>query len=112
MPSKLLTTLSGHVQLREFYDEELVHKELEEIGLDGSIIGASNPWYYRRKDRDTWIQIGESSDQMANFPMSWDTSRLENGDYEVLGLMHIFVRHGHLIDIIARQRIADVTIHN
>jgi hypothetical protein len=44
--------------------------------------------------------------------VSWDTSNLENGQYEVLGLMHVFIRRGQWIDVVARQRIADVTIEN
>ena len=54
-------------------------------------MGVTNPWYYRKKNTDTWIKIGESEDRRRNFPVRWDTTNLGNGQYEVLGLMHVFV---------------------
>jgi hypothetical protein len=92
IPSKVLKKYSGSILLREEFDEDLLHKELEEIGLTGRIVRVTNPWYYRKKNSDTWIQIGESDNVRRNFPVRWDTTNLENGQYEVLGLMHVFVR--------------------
>jgi hypothetical protein len=72
----------------------------------------TNPWYYRKKGTDTWIKIGESDVEAENFPVRWDTSKLENGQYEVLGLMHVFVKHDTEESIIARQNIVEVTVEN
>lgn len=112
VPSELLKNFSGHVQLREEYDDELLNKELEELGLSGTVERVTNPWYYRKKNTETWIKLGESEDRHENFPVSWDTKSLENGQYEVLGLMHVFVRRGDEVHAIARQNIVDVTIAN
>ncbi|MFW6099004.1 MAG: hypothetical protein ACOC79_00745, partial [Thermodesulfobacteriota bacterium] len=78
----------------------------------GAVIKVTNPWYYRKKGTGTWIKIGESEDRDENFPVKWDTSDLKNGSYEVLGLMHVFVRHHDVDQVIARQNIVDVTIDN
>ena len=47
-----------------------------------------------------------------NFPVTWDTSALPNGEYEVLGLMHVFVRQNGSRHAIARQNVVEVTIEN
>ena len=41
-----------------------------------------------------------------------DEALLENGEYEVLGLMHVTIRRGDREQVIARQNIADITIRN
>jgi hypothetical protein len=92
VPTEVIKNYSGSVLLREEFDEDLLRKEMEEIGLTGRILRVTNPWYYRKKNSDTWIKIGESDDIRRNFPVRWDTTNLENGQYEVLGLMHAFVR--------------------
>ena len=112
VPSEVLKKYSGSVLLREEFDEDLAHKELEELGLTRSIIGVTNPWYYRKKSTDTWIKIGESDDRNENFPVRWDTTHLENGQYEVMGLMHVFVKKGAEERAIARQNIVEVTVKN
>jgi hypothetical protein len=108
----MLKQLSGHVRLREQYDEDLLNKELEALGMSGPIMKISNPWYCRKKGEETWLKIGESEDKSDNFPVSWETSELENGDYEILGQMHIFVKSGSGEQAIARQSIMEVTIIN
>lgn len=80
--------------------------------MAGAVVKITNPWYYRKKDTGSWIKIGESADREENFPVTWDTSGLENGPYEVLGLMHVFVREHDRDHIIARQNVVDVTIDN
>ena len=110
VPSEVLKTYSGAVRLREELDEDLLRKELEELGLLGPIVRVANPWYYRKKNTDTWIKIGESEDRQENFPVRWDTTGLENGQYEVLGLMHVFVRKDSEEKAIARQNVAEVTV--
>jgi len=92
VPTSVLKSYSGAVRLREELDEEMLRKELEELGLTGPIVRVTNPWYYRKKNTDTWIKIGESHDRQENFWVRWDTTSLANGQYEVMGLMHVFVR--------------------
>jgi len=112
VPSKVLKKYSGSVLLREELDEELLRKELEELGLTGPIMRIANPWYYRKKNTDTWIKLGESRDKQENFPVRWDTTSLENGQYEVMGLMHVFVRKDGEETAIARENVVEVTVEN
>jgi hypothetical protein len=112
VPSEALEKYSGSVLLREELDEELLAKELEELGLTGPIIRMANPWYYRPKNTNTWIKLGESGDKQENFPVRWDTTALENGQYEVMGLMHVFVRKNGQETAIARENIVEVTVEN
>jgi len=112
VPSETLRALSGRVLLRESFDDELLRKELEALGYSGAPFRATNPWYYRKKGSETWIKIGESADRDTNFSVPWDTTALENGEYQVLGLMHVFVKKGDTELAVARQNIVDVTIQN
>ena len=112
VPSPVLKSYSGAVRLREELDEDLLYKELEELGLTGPIVRITNPWYYRTKNTDTWIKIGESEDRQENFPVRWDTTNLRNGQYEVLGLMHVFVRKDGKEKAIARENVVEVTVEN
>ena len=112
VPSKVLETYSGSILLREELDEDLLHKELEELGLAGPIVRISNPWYYRKKNTDTWIMIGESDDIHGNFAVRWDTTVLENGQYEIKGLMHVFVKPHGEVKAIARENVAEVEVRN
>jgi len=112
VPSTVSRTFSGTVQLREQLDKDLLGKELEALGLPAVVVDITNPWYYREKGTDTWIKVGESNDIHENFPVSWHTAELENGQYEVLGLMHVFVQKGDEEGAIARQNIVEVTIKN
>ena len=112
VPSEALAVYAGIVQLREQLDEELLKKELEELGFGGVIERITNPWYYRKKDTETWIKIGESDDKAQNFPVTWDTSHIENGQYEVLGLMHVLTRKESEMHTIARQNVVEITVKN
>ena len=112
VPSEVMKIYSGAVQLREEYQDDLLHKELEEMNLSGPIVKVVNPWYFRKKGTDTWIKIGESEDRQQNFPVRWDTVGLENGQYEILGLMHVFVRKNGGETAIARQNVVEVTVQN
>ncbi len=112
VPSKTMKSFSGIVRLREDFEEDLLHKELEALGISGAVLKITNPWYYRKKNTGTWIKIGESEDREENFPVKWDTSNLENGGYEVLGLMHVFVKAHDSEHIIAGQNIVEVSIEN
>lgn len=112
VPSKVLETYSGSILLREQLDEGLLRKELEEFGFAGPIVRINNPWYYRKKSTDTWIMIGESDDIHGNFPVRWDTTVLENGQYEVKGFMHVFVKQHDEVKAIARENLAEVDVRN
>ncbi|MBM3132340.1 MAG: hypothetical protein FJZ95_04820 [Chloroflexi bacterium] len=112
VPTKALKEYSGKVQLREELDDELLTKGLEALGISGPVARIANPWYYRKKGSDTWIKIGESEDKTENFPVLWNTSGLENGKYEVLGLMHVFIKKNGSESAIARQSIVEVTVAN
>ena len=112
VPSEVMKSYSGAIQLREELEEDLLHKELEELGITGPVLRVTNPWYYRKKNTDTWIKIGESSDRQQNFPVRWDTTNLENGQYEILGLMHVFVKKNGEEKAIARENVVEVTVEN
>jgi hypothetical protein len=112
VPSEIFKTYSGSVLLREEFDEDLLHKQLEELGLAGSIVKITNPWYYRKKNSGTWIKIGESGDRSGHFAVMWDTTNLENGQYEVMGLMHVFVRKEGKDIAIAGQNIVEIAVES
>jgi hypothetical protein len=112
VPSGVLKTYSGSVRLREKLDDELLRKELETLGLPQQVVRIVNPWYYRKKNTGTWIKIGESDDKSENFPVSWDTTKLGNGKYEILGLMHVIVKRGQEQTAVARHNIVEVTVKN
>jgi hypothetical protein len=112
VPTEVFENYSGVVLLREEFDKDLLHKELEELGISGHIDRVTNPWYCRKKNTDTWIKIGESGEIERNFPVKWDTTQLENGQYEVMGLMHVFVKKGREETGIARQNVVEVTVKN
>ena len=112
VPSEVLKTYSGAIRLREELDEELLQKELAELKLTGPVVKIVNPWYYRRKNTESWIKIGESEDRQQNFPVRWDTSSLDNGQYEILGLMHVFVKSNGGETAIARENVVEVTVEN
>jgi hypothetical protein len=114
VPSESLKSYSGGVLLREEYDRDLLAREMDELGLKGRIIDVNNPWYFRKKNAETWIQIGESRNADDNFAVRWDTTGLENGQYEIMGLMHVFTREseGRKTKTIARENIVEVTVEN
>ena len=112
VPSKNLVKLSGKVVLRESFDEDLLKKELKELGVTGSPFRATNPWYYRKKNAETWIKIGESSDRENWFSVPWDTTALEKGAYQVLGLMHVYIKEGDRELVLCRQNMVDVKVES
>jgi hypothetical protein len=112
VPSEIFKTYSGSVLLREEFDEDLLRKELKELGFAGPIARITNPWYYRKQNTKTWIKIGESDDRRRYFPVMWDTTNLENGQYEVMGLMHVLVKEDGKEITIAGENIVEVTVEN
>jgi hypothetical protein len=112
VPSEVLKSYSGAVLLREDLDEDLLSRELAALKISGPVLRIVNPWYYRAKNSTTWIKIGESTDKENNFPARWDTTQIANGKYEIMGLMHVFVKTGDTESAIARQNIVEVTVSN
>ena len=112
VPTDVLKSYSGSVVLREELDEDLLRKEMQALGVNGPIVSISNPWYYRKKNTDTWIKIGESSNEQQNFPIRWDTTNVEDGQYEIMGLMHVFAKKGNADIAIARQNVVEVKVKN
>jgi hypothetical protein len=112
VPTDVLKSYSGTVVLREEFDEDLLHRELQALGISGPIETITNPWYYRKKNTDTWVKIAESSNEQQNFPARWDTTGMENGQYEVMGLMHVYVKKGTAEVAIARQNVVEITVKN
>jgi hypothetical protein len=112
VPCEVLKSYSGAVVLRETLDEGLLQKEMETLGISGPIVKISNPWYYRKKGLTTWVKIGESEDKRENFSTRWDTRILKNGKYEVMGLMHVFVKKNGAEIAIARENIVEVAVEN
>jgi hypothetical protein len=112
VPSESLRAFSGKVLLRKNFDEDLLKRELKELRYAGAPFKATNPWYYRKKDAETWIKIGEAADRSSDFAVQWDTTALKNATYQVLGLMHVFVKKAEEEFAVAGQNIVDVTVEN
>jgi len=112
VPSETLKKFSGTVRLREMVDEDLLKLELKELGIAGPVSRIANPWYFRKKGTGTWLKIGESENKSENFAVQWDTRRLKNGRYEVLGLMHVYVLVNGKEQAIARQSMVEVSVKN
>jgi hypothetical protein len=112
VPTAVIGKYSGIVMLRETLDRDLLASELAELGLPQQVVRITNPWYYRRLGDDTWRKIGESTDEKQNFSVTWDTTKLQNGQYEILGLMHVFVKDAVCEGTIARQNIVQITVEN
>lgn len=112
VPSETLRSFSGRTLLRESLDDELLRKDLDSLGYNGAVVRILNPWYVRKVGEQTWVKVGESSDRTADFPVSWDTTAFENGPYEVLGMMHVYVRDVEHERAIARQNIVQVEVKN
>jgi hypothetical protein len=58
------------------------------------------------------MKINESSDRQNNFAVPWETATLENGQYQILGMMHVSIKKGEEERVIARQNIMDIKIKN
>ena len=112
VPTELIRKYHGRIVLRETYDEELLRLELSNLGLSGQTIGITNLWYFRKKGTETWIKNGESSDESRNFAVVWDTTKIENGEYQVLGIMNVRVICEDGEVTIARENIVDLKIEN
>lgn len=112
VPSATLKKFSGTVRLREMLDADLLKKELKELGIVGPISRVANLWYYRKKGTGTWLKIGESEDKSENFAVQWDTRLLKNGRYEVLGLMHVYIKVNGKEQAVARQSMVEVSVKN
>jgi hypothetical protein len=105
-------TFSGRILLREELDEAKLRHELDTLGLLGPIVKVMNQWYIRKVGHDTWLQVGESDEKASSFPVHWDSSTVENGDYEVLEEMKVFVKAGHEQKVVARTNTMRVAVNN
>jgi hypothetical protein len=110
VPTKVLKANESAVRLQEDFDEVLLEKELKAVGVNGRIVRVTNPWYYRKKGDYSWIRIGESDDKSRNFAVNWETRNLKDGQYEVLGLMHVFIKQDDREEVIAGQNITEVKV--
>jgi len=105
-------TFSGRIRLQEEIDEAQLRHELDKLGLVGPIVKIMNQWYIRRVGQDTWLQVGESDERASSFLVQWDSATVENGDYEVLEQMNVFVRAGHQDKVVARTNTLRVAVNN
>ena len=112
VPTELIKKYCGRVVLRETFDEELLRSELDRLGLPGRPVGVTNQWYFRKKGTETWIKNGESSDGRRNFAVAWDTTKLENGEYQILGIMNVRVLSGNGEVVVARENIVELNVEN
>jgi hypothetical protein len=112
IPANDFKSRSGIVQLREYYDEQLLNWELEALSVQGKIQRVNNPWYCRLKDSKTWVRIGESDNKDESFAVSWDTNKFPNGIYELMGLMHVFVSDDNSEKVVASQNVIEIEIKN
>ena len=112
VPSEMIHAFSGTVLLRESFDNELLEKELGELGCSGVPYSATNPWYFCKKGQETWTKIGESTDRERNFAVEWDTTKVKNGEYEILGLMHVTLRENGNEFVVCKKNNAKVQVKN
>jgi hypothetical protein len=91
VPSEAIPVYSGGVVLRDEFDEELLRKQIDERGFPPNIVRVTNAWFYRKKGSATWTRLEESSDIRGNFPVRWETTLLEDGQYEIIGFMQAFL---------------------
>ncbi len=104
--------LSGRTLFKAEVDEALLRRELDSMGLSGPILGIINDRYIRRVGQDTWLQVGTSGEKDSNFPILWDSTSVENGDYEMLEQTYVVVKEGATQTAIARQNIVRVAVQN
>lgn len=104
--------LSGRTLFKAEVDEALLRRDLDSMGLSGPILGIMNDRYIRRVGQDTWLQVGTSGEKDSNFPILWDSTSVENGDYEMLEQTYVVVKEGATQSAIARQNIVGVAVQN
>lgn len=52
VPTELIEKYHGRVALRETFYEELLNKELEQMGMPGRTVGINNLWFFREEVTD------------------------------------------------------------
>ena len=58
------------------------------------------------------LRYRESANRSSDFLVQWNTTWLKNGRYQVLGLMHVFVKKADADVAVAGQNIVDVIVEN
>ena len=53
VPSDTLRDFSGRILLRETLDDQLLKRNLESLGIEGSVAKIVNPWYIRNVGQNT-----------------------------------------------------------
>lgn len=104
--------LSGKVQLKEDVDEGLLRRELDSMGLPGPIVRIMNQWYIRKAGENTWRQLAASEERTSDFCVHWDSTSVENGDYELLEQMNVYVKAGSQQQVVARTNTVKVAVSN
>lgn len=112
VPTVMIKQYCGSIVLRETLDEELLKREMEALHIDGHVKGVNNVWYIRKRGKQTWIKVGESSNRLMDFAVRFDSTAFPDGDYQVLGFMSVRVHTEQGERIISRQNIADLKIRN
>jgi hypothetical protein len=104
--------LTGEVMLKEQVDEGLLRRDLDVMGLSGPIVKMMNHWFVRKLGQDTWLKIGTSGDPGSSAHVRWDSTSVENGDYEVLQEMNVFVKQGSVEKVVTRSNTVRVAVNN
>ena len=112
VPSPLRRTYRGTITLCESLDRDLLRQNLVALEMPIDVVSINNSWYYRRSNSENWLGIGESDDSDNGFPVTWDTSLLPNGRYEVIGLMRVVTKEGITERTIAHPNFTEVVIKN
>jgi hypothetical protein len=105
--SPLRRTFSGRVMLRQSLPWDASRDaEMAEA------IRVTLTWYYRSPNSENWFSIGHSADATDDFSVTWDTSRLANGRYEVIGLLQLVTGDGQGEKTVARPTVTEVVVKN
>ncbi len=105
-------TLSGRVVLREELDRAQLRRDLDQLGLQGPVVRVMNQWYIRKLGHDAWLQLGEADEQDSRFVVQWNSTSVENGDYEVMEKMNVFVKAGQEQKVVSRTNTVRVAVNN
>jgi hypothetical protein len=72
----------------------------------------TNLWYLRSGGTGTGVKTGESTDRAGKFVVSRDTTPLEKGKHEILGIMNVKGQAGRREIVVSRHHIVKHTVEN